>query len=627
MLSKLGILFIIGTLFTSLSIIFFTFKELKVIDNLIPSKIYKFSLFQLFFSISSFFVLLLAYILSDFSLVNVYENSHSNKPLFYKISGTWGNHEGSLLLWINILVLFSFLFLFLTKNSDKSFKILTLLFQNLLIITFLIFLLTNSNPFSELFPVPLEGLGLNPILQDPALAIHPPLLYIGFVGSSIYFSAALAALISKIDSQSFAISIKSWVLVSWFFQTVGILVGSIWAYYELGWGGYWFWDPVENSSLMPWFVMTALLHSILVLERRIGLYSWVIVLSILTFTMSVTGTFLVRSGILNSVHTFASDPSRGLFILSFLVIMVFSSIFIFFKFSPKENKKYSVFSKEAFIIANNWFMIFFLGVVLIGTLYPVLLDTITGSKISVGPPYYNLILAPFLIPLLFLMTSGPNYKWISNEVRSLFNLVLVLSVTFFLITFFLIKENNLLINLILFFSIYLITQTLFDFYESFKKKNINISRIISHLGFGLLIFFIYINHIFSVENNFNLKLGETKKTDYYTIKFVNLEEQSIKNYKSIIGYFNVSNKKNFTSKELRPEIRVYDKPFTITYEASINSNLFSDTYLTMSNISDTDVFNIKFQVKPFMNLIWLSVLLLSLGGVLNFFKRKKYEKN
>ena len=237
MLSKLGILFIIGTLFTSLSIIFLTFKELKVIDNLIPSKIYKFSLFQLFFSISSFFVLLLAYILSDFSLVNVYENSHSNKPLFYKISGTWGNHEGSLLLWINILVLFSSLFLFLTKNNDKSFKILTLLFQNLLIATFLIFLLTNSNPFSGLFPVPLEGLGLNPILQDPALAIHPPLLYVGFVGSSIYFSAALAALISKIDSQSFAVSIKSWVLVSWFFQTVGILVGSIWAYYELGWGG------------------------------------------------------------------------------------------------------------------------------------------------------------------------------------------------------------------------------------------------------------------------------------------------------------------------------------------------------------------------------------------------------
>ena len=627
MLSNLGNTFIIVALLISFLLVFFSFKEFKTNNNSIPGKIYKISLLQLFFTASSFIILLLAYVLSDFSLANVYENSHTNKPLFYKISGTWGNHEGSLLLWINILVLFSSLFLFVNKNKDKDFKILTLLFQNILVIIFLIFLLSNSNPFSKLFPIPLEGLGLNPILQDPALAIHPPLLYVGFVGSSIYFSAALAALISKIDSQSLAISIKPWVLVSWFFQTVGILVGSIWAYYELGWGGYWFWDPVENSSLMPWFVMTALLHSILVLERRIGLYSWVIVLSILTFTMSVTGTFLVRSGILNSVHTFASDPSRGLFILSFLIIMVFFSTYIFFKFAPNESKKYTIFSKETFIIANNWFMIFFLGVVLIGTLYPVFLDTITGSKISVGPPYYNLVLAPFLIPLLFLMTSGPNYKWISHETKSFFDLVLVLSVILFLITFLLIKESSLLLNLILFFSIYLIIQTLFDFYESFKKKNINVSRIISHLGFGLLIFFIYINHIFSQENNFNLKLGEIKKTDQYIIKFENLEEKSIKNYKSIVGYFNISDKKTSITKELKPEIRVYDKPITITYEASIESNLFSDTYLTMSNISETDVFNIKFQVKPFMNFIWFSVLLLSLGGLLNFLSRNKNEKN
>ena len=627
MLSNLGNTFVIVALLISFLLVFFSFKEFKINNNLIPGKIYKISLLQLFFTVSSFITLLLAYVLSDFSLVNVYENSHTNKPLFYKISGTWGNHEGSLLLWINILVLFSSLFLFVNKNKDKDFKILTLLFQNILVIIFLIFLLSNSNPFSKLFPIPLEGLGLNPILQDPALAIHPPLLYVGFVGSSIYFSAALAALISKIDSQSLAISIKPWVLVSWFFQTVGILVGSIWAYYELGWGGYWFWDPVENSSLMPWFVMTALLHSILVLERRIGLYSWVIVLSILTFTMSVTGTFLVRSGILNSVHTFASDPSRGLFILSFLIIMVFFSTYIFFKFAPNESKKYTIFSKETFIIANNWFMIFFLGVVLIGTLYPVFLDTITGSKISVGPPYYNLVLAPFLIPLLFLMTSGPNYKWISHETKSFFDLVLVLSVILFLITFLLIKESSFLLNLILFFSLYLIIQTLFDFYESFKKKNINISRIISHLGFGLLIFFIYINHIFSQENNFNLKLGEIKKTDQYIIKFENLEEKSIKNYKSIVGYFNISDKKTSITKELKPEIRVYDKPITITYEASIESNLFSDTYLTMSNISETDVFNIKFQVKPFMNFIWFSVLLLSLGGLLNFLSRNKNEKN
>jgi len=622
MLGELGIIFVSIALLISLALIYFSFNEVKNSSNLIPKKIYKFSLLQLIFSLLSFVALLAGYVFSDFSIINVYENSHTTKPLFYKISGTWGNHEGSLLLWINILVLFSSLFLFINKNKNKNFKIFTLLFQNLLIVIFFIFLLTNSNPFSTIYPIPNEGMGLNPILQDPALAIHPPLLYIGFVGSSIYFSAALSALVSKIDAKSLATSIKPWILVSWFFQTVGILVGSIWAYYELGWGGYWFWDPVENSSLMPWFVMTALLHSVLVLERKIGLYSWVIVLSILTFTMSVAGTFLVRSGILNSVHTFANDPSRGLFILTFLILMVFSSIFIFFKHAPTENKNYRILSKEFFILINNWFMIFFLAVVLIGTLYPIFLDTLTGTKISVGPPYYNFILAPFLIPLLFLMTSGPKHKWISSEIKKFINIVLFLSIFLFLITFFIVKENSLLLNLILFFSIYLIIQTLFDLYDGLKSRSINLSRIISHLGFGLLIFFIFINHIFSQESNFNLRVGETKETDNYVIKFENLEKFSDSNYKSIIGHFKISNKKKLFKENLKPEIRIYNKPMTVTYEASINSGFFSDTYLTMSNISDSDIFNIKFQKKPFMNFIWLSVLLVSLGGLINFFNRK-----
>ena len=622
MLGELGIIFVSIALLISLALIYFSFNEVKNSSNLIPKKIYKFSLLQLIFSLLSFVALLAGYVFSDFSIINVYENSHTTKPLFYKISGTWGNHEGSLLLWINILVLFSSLFLFINKNKNKNFKIFTLLFQNLLIVIFFIFLLTNSNPFSTIYPIPNEGMGLNPILQDPALAIHPPLLYIGFVGSSIYFSAALSALVSKIDAKSLATSIKPWILVSWFFQTVGILVGSIWAYYELGWGGYWFWDPVENSSLMPWFVMTALLHSVLVLERKIGLYSWVIVLSILTFTMSVAGTFLVRSGILNSVHAFANDPSRGLFILTFLILMVFSSIFIFFKHAPTENKNYRILSKEFFILINNWFMIFFLAVVLIGTLYPIFLDTLTGTKISVGPPYYNFILAPFLIPLLFLMTSGPKHKWISSEIKKFINIVLFLSIFLFLITFFIVKENSLLLNLILFFSIYLIIQTLFDLYDGLKSRSINLSRIISHLGFGLLIFFIFINHIFSQESNFNLRVGETKETDNYVIKFENLEKFSDSNYKSIIGHFKISNKKKLFKENLKPEIRIYNKPMTVTYEASINSGFFSDTYLTMSNISDSDIFNIKFQKKPFMNFIWLSVLLVSLGGLINFFNRK-----
>ena len=623
MLSNLGIISSSISLLVSLLLIYLSFAELKVSGTQIPKKIYKFSLIQLIFSLASFSVLLIGYVFSDFSMINVYENSHTTKPLFYKISGTWGNHEGSLLLWINILVIFSSLFLILNKNKNKNFKILTIVFQNLLISVFFIFLLSNSNPFSPVFPIPNEGMGLNPILQDPALAIHPPLLYVGFVGSSIYFSAALAALISKVEARSLATTIKPWVSVSWFFQTAGILVGSIWAYYELGWGGYWFWDPVENSSLMPWLLMTALLHSVLVLERKIGLYSWVIVLSILTFTMSVVGTFLVRSGILNSVHTFADDPSRGLFILTFLILMVFSSIFIFFKYAPSENKNYRIFSKEFFILINNWFMIFFLAVVLIGTLYPVFLDTLVGKKISVGPPYYNFVLAPFLVPLLFLMTSGPNQKWISSEVKKIFDTILFFSVFLFFIVFFIVKTNNLLINLILLFSIYLIIQTIFDFYKNFKNKNVNLSRIISHFGFGLLIFFISINSIFSIENNFNVRVGEKKDIKNYIIKFENLETLSANNYKSVIGHFEILNKKNLIKENLKPEIRIYNQPKTITYEASIKSNLFSDTYLTMSNMSDTDIFNIKFQTKPFMNFIWFSTLLIALGGMLNFFNRKK----
>jgi len=623
MLSNLGIIFSTIAFLTTLFLIHFSFAELKISGDKITKKIYKLSLVQLIFSISSFLILLIGYLLSDFSMINVYENSHTTKPLFYKISGTWGNHEGSMLLWINILVIFSFLFLLLNKKKNKNFKILTLIFQNLLISVFFIFLITNSNPFAPIFPIPNEGMGLNPILQDPALAIHPPLLYIGFVGSSIYFSAALASLISKIESKSFARIIKPWVSVSWFFQTVGILAGSIWAYYELGWGGYWFWDPVENSSLMPWFLMTALLHSVLVLERRIGLYSWVIVLSILTFTMSVVGTFLVRSGILNSVHTFANDPSRGLFILTFLILMVFSSIFIFFKYAPAENKNYRIFSKEFFILINNWFMIFFLAVVLIGTLYPVFLDTLTEKKISVGPPYYNFILAPFLIPLLFLMIHGPKHKWISSEAKNFFNKILFFSVFLFLIIFFVTTESNLLVNLVLLVSIYLITQSIFDFYENFKNNNTNLSRIISHFGFGLLIFFISINHIFSVESSFNITPGEKKDIKNYVIKFENLETLSGNNYKSVVGHFEILNKKRLIKENLKPEIRVYNQPKTITYEASIKSNLFSDTYLTMSNISDTDIFNIKFQKKPFMNFIWLSVLLIAFGGILKFFSKKK----
>ena len=336
MLSNIGSILVFSILIISLLIIYNAYHDIKINSQIVKKSIYKLSLFQVTLSILSLLTLIIGFIFSDFSIVNVYENSHTAKPIFYKIAGAWGNHEGSLLLWINILIIFSYLFLIFNYKHKNNFRLFTLIFQNFLILGFVVFLLFNSNPFSSIYPVPLEGLGLNPILQDPALAIHPPLLYIGFVGCSIYFSAAIASILSDYNGKQFAIAIKSWVQISWVFQTLGIIVGSIWAYYELGWGGFWFWDPVENASLLPWFAITALMHSVVVLEKRNTLYEWVIILCLLTFILSVTGTFLVRSGILNSVHTFASDPSRGIYILLFLSLMIFTSLIIF---SKKRQKK------------------------------------------------------------------------------------------------------------------------------------------------------------------------------------------------------------------------------------------------------------------------------------------------
>ena len=329
--SVIGYYSLILGLCVGLILIFFSVRNFNNSKSLDP-KILSFTFLQFFFVVISFLSLVLSFIFSDFSNETVFNNSHTTKPLFYKIAGTWGNHEGSLLLWLFVLTLFIFIFLLRSKSQPTKYKILTLVFQQIIIIGFFIFLIKTSNPFNFLFPTPEEGLGLNPILQDPALAIHPPILYLGYVGSSIIFSSALSATSLNLITKTWASHIKKWVLISWIFLTLGILLGSIWAYYELGWGGFWFWDPVENVSLMPWLALTTLLHCIVVLEKKLILTSWVIILSISTFTLSMCGTFLVRSGILNSVHTFANDPERGLFILIFLFSLIFLSLFIFFFF-------------------------------------------------------------------------------------------------------------------------------------------------------------------------------------------------------------------------------------------------------------------------------------------------------
>ena len=622
MLSNTGnFLLILSILFTSF-IIYQSFACLKKTNDVIFKSIYKISLLQSTTILICFFTLVGAFMVSDFSLINVYQNSHTLKPIFYKISGTWGNHEGSLLLWVIILTIFSFLFLITNKNHPKNYRINTLIIQNILILGFLFFILFNSNPFSSISPIPKEGLGLNPILQDPALAIHPPLLYVGFVGSSIYFSAAMASVITNYSGKFFAQSIKSWVIISWSFQTLGILVGSIWAYYELGWGGFWFWDPVENASLLPWFAMTALLHSLLVLEKRNILYFWSIILCLLTFTLSVTGTFLVRSGILNSVHTFANDPSRGIYILSFLSLMIFASVYILFAKYKPTNDQINSNSKETFILINNWFMMFYLITVLLGTLYPIFTDAISNNKISVGPPFYNSVIIPVVIIFLFFMAVGPKVKWIKNEFlnfKDLLKIIVGAIAVNFIITYFF-KSYSLISNLIIISSVFLIISTISD---AFKKPKINFARIISHFSFGFLIFFIGLNHNFSIEKDFNLKLGETKTIDNYNFELKDLKLQQYDNYKAVIGKIQISDLSTNKKRTLNPEIRIYDNPQTLTYEASIKTNFFRDYYLTMSNIDRSDYYNIKFQEKPLMIWIWISVVMLSFGGFLSFIRNAK----
>ncbi len=621
--SSIGYYSLIFGLIVSFPIFFFSIKNFRN-NEVFDYKILIFSFIQLILVIVSFLGLILSFIFSDFSNETVFNNSHTTKPLFYKISGTWGNHEGSLLLWLLVLTLFIFLFLIKSKKLLKNYRILTLLFQQIIIIGFFVFLIKSSSPFNYIFPIPDEGLGLNPILQDPALAIHPPVLYLGYVGSSIIFSSVLAATTLNYISKKWAIHIKNWVLVSWIFLTLGILLGSIWAYYELGWGGFWFWDPVENVSLMPWLALTTLLHCILALEKRSILSSWAIILSIATFTLSMCGTFLVRSGILNSVHTFANDPERGLFILTFLFLLILISLFIFFIFHKPDTQGLGPFfllSKETSIIINNWFMMYFLSVVLIGTVYPIFLDVISSQKISVGPPFYHKLIIPFLVPFLIFMAIGPQLKWIKSRLEKKIHLV-VLFIISLLISFFIVKnlDINLLVNTVLIGSaFYLFLITIRDF---FLKKFKNIQQNIAHFGFSLLILSILFNNFFSRELITNLKVGESFKNDKFEIIFNDLKKSNEKNYISFKGNFSI--RENGLEDKLEPELRVYNQPNIITSEADIKTTLFTDKFITINTVQNEEYFNIRYQVKPFMFWIWTSVLLISLGGLISLFK-KKYD--
>jgi cytochrome c-type biogenesis protein CcmF len=622
--SAIGNYSLILGLFFGLILFYFSaknFKDSKVVDT----KILSFTFLQFFLVVISFLCLVLSFVVSDFSNETVFNNSHTTKPIFYKIAGTWGNHEGSLLLWLLVLTLFILIFLLKTKNQPIKYRILTLVFQQIIIVGFFIFLIKTSNPFNHIYPIPTEGLGLNPILQDPALAIHPPILYLGYVGSSIIFSSVLAATCLNLISKKWASHIKKWVLSSWFFLTLGILLGSIWAYYELGWGGFWFWDPVENVSLMPWLALTTLLHCILVLEKKLILTSWVIILSISTFALSMSGTFLVRSGILNSVHTFANDPERGLFILIFLFSLIFLSLFIFFFFhktNESNSNSFFLLSKETAIIINNWFMMYFLSVVLIGTIYPIFLDVLSSQKISVGPPFYHKLIIPFLIPFLLIMAIGPKLKWIKSNLEDKVYLFTVLTISI-LLSIFIVKNfsSNFLINSILISSaLYLFFITLRDF---FSKRFKNLSQNTAHFGFSLLILSILFNNLFSTEIITNLKVGETFENTKAKIVFESISQKEKKNYNSIIAKFTVQDSKG-KSVNLSPELRIYNQPNIATSEADIKTTLLSDKFIVINIVQNQEYLNVRYQVKPFMLWIWISVILISTGGLISFIK-KGYE--
>ena len=620
--SHIGYYSLILGFILSISLLIYSIYCFRKNNIKINQNIFSVLFLQFFTVIISFISLVYSFVISDFSNETVYNNSHTTKPIFYKISGTWGNHEGSLLLWLLVLTLFIFLFIIFSKKQPTRYRLLSIFFQQIIICGFFLFLLLTSNPFNFLFPVPNEGLGLNPILQDPALAIHPPILYLGYVGSSIIFSASLASLVQNNINSLWAAHIKKWIQIAWVFLTIGILLGSIWAYYELGWGGFWFWDPVENVSLMPWLCLTALLHTIIVLEKRSLLKSWTVILSIATFTLSMSGTFLVRSGILNSVHTFANDPKRGVFILLFLFGLILLSLILFFIYQDKENnlqKKFFLISKETSILVNNWFMMYFLSVVLIGTIYPIFLEVLINEKISIGPPFFNKLLIPFLAVFLIFMSIGPKLNWIKDNFEKIKYLRIILFFICIILSFYLIKKTS---SEILFTSVigggalYL----LFISIEDLFKKKYNISQVISHFGFSLFILSILFNSLFSTEFSANMKVGQELSFKKDQVKFLKIKIFEKENYKSVIANFEIiDEKENIIS--LYPEIRIYNQPNILTSEADIISSVFSDKFMVINLLKGEEIFNVRYQTKPFMIWIWISAFLISFGGILGLLKR------
>jgi cytochrome c-type biogenesis protein CcmF len=579
----------------------------------------------------AFACLIAVFMRSDMSVLLVAANSHSAKPMIYKIAGTWGNHEGSMLLWVTILGLAGATIALFEKKLRADTRLATLAAQAAIALGFYAFLLFASNPFTRISGV-LEGAGLNPLLQDPGLAFHPPTLYAGYVGMSAAFSFAVGALITRDVGPEFARAMRPWILGAWILLTIGITAGSYWAYYTLGWGGWWFWDPVENASLMPWLAATALLHSVTVLATRGGLRTWTIMLAVLAFSMSMVGTFLVRSGILTSVHSFAVDPQRGLFILLLLAIYITGALALFAlrASTVAEGTRFDLVSREAALVINNLILTVILVVVLAGTLYPLILEAMGGAKISVGAPYFNSVAGPLALALLVLLAAGPLLRWRSDRPRALLDRMapaLLAGAAALLLLAVLAGPVGVLPLLGLVVAAIVGVASLAPLWKRDLKRAplFTWGMVLAHLGCAVSIAGMACDAAFTKENMVSVAVNETREVGPYAVTLLGVRERPGPNYQILEAVLSVSKNGTGAPFQMTPQLHAFTEPQMTTNQAAIETFWNGQLYLTLGENSDGSRFLLRMWWKPFVTLIWLGGILIALGGALSLLGRVRRD--
>ncbi|RDD60557.1 heme lyase CcmF/NrfE family subunit [Ferruginivarius sediminum] len=600
------------------------------------------SVVQLALIAVAFLALMHAYVTSDFTVLNVVQNSHSLKPMLYKISGVWGNHEGSLVLWVLILALFGAIVAVFGRNLPPTLKARTLSVQALIAVGFLLFMLFTSNPFERVFPPPANGQDLNPLLQDPGLAFHPPMLYTGYVGFSIVFSFAVAALIEGRVDAAWARWVRPWTLLAWVFLTLGIALGSWWAYYELGWGGWWYWDPVENASFMPWLVGTALLHSAIVVEKRDALKTWTILLAILAFSLSLIGTFLVRSGVLTSVHAFATDPDRGVFILGLLIVAIGGSLLLYAWRAPtlKGGGLFAPISREGALVLNNLLLSAAAATVLIGTLYPLFLEALGGGKVSVGPPYFNATFIPLMLPMIAALGVGPLLAWKRADLKgalSRLKLAFVVTAVVFAVMGYLLWGRSIFGVLGMALAAWLATAVAIEFAErcgvgkrggpaTWLKRARGMPRAawgmtLAHFGLAVCMVGMTGSALWQSEEIRVMRPGETAQVGGYSYTFEGAEQVEGPNYTATRGHFTVTSGGDLIA-NLDPERRRYVVSGRETTEAAIVTRPLGDLFAVIGEQQSGQAFTVRLYFKPVVSWIWSGALLMAIGGLFSLSDRR-----